>query len=61
MPLPEPLPVSDSTLVPLEQLSLPSELDGGRGTNRALGARSQIAAQTDVDAIRAWLARFADT
>src|SRR5258708_14356018 len=26
-----------------------------------LGARSQIAAQTDVDAIKAWLARFVDT
>jgi len=64
MPLPEPLRVSDGTLVslePLEQLSLPPELDGGHGTNRALGARSQIAAQTDVDAIRAWLARFVDT
>jgi len=61
MPLPEPLQVSDGTLVPLEQLSLPPDLDGGHGTNRALGARSQIAAQTDVDAIRAWLARFIDT
>jgi seryl-tRNA(Sec) selenium transferase len=30
-----------------------SEPDGGRGTNRALGARSQIAAQNDVDAIKA--------
>ena len=47
MPLPEPLRVSDGTLVslePLEQLRLPPDLDGGRGTNRALGARSQIAA-----------------
>src|ERR1700692_3281007 len=67
MPLPEPLRVSDGTLVsleplePLEQLSLPPELDGGRGTHRALGARSQIAAQTDVDAITAWLARFVET
>src|SRR5258708_39611414 len=26
-----------------------------------LGARSQIAAQTDVDAIKAWLARFVET
>jgi hypothetical protein len=25
------------------------------------GARSQIAAQTDVDAIKAWLARFVET
>src|SRR5580658_8095207 len=64
MPFPEPLRVSDSALLslkPLERLSLPSELDGGHGTNRALGARPQIAAQNDVDAIRAWLARFIDT
>jgi integrase len=61
MPFPEPLRVSDGTLSPLEQLSLSSELDGAHGTNRALGTRSQIAAQTDVDAIRAWLARFIDT
>jgi integrase/recombinase XerD len=67
MLLPEPLRVSDGTIVPLEplepleQLRLPPELDGGHGTNRALGARSQIAAQTDIDAIKAWLARFVDT
>ena len=41
-----------STLEPLELLSLPPDLDGNHGTNRALGARSQIAAQTDVDAIK---------
>src|SRR5258707_11548240 len=58
MPLLEPLPIA---LVPLEQLSLPSELDGGHGSNRAQGTRPQIAAQNDVDAIRAWLARFVDT
>src|ERR1700676_3261646 len=67
MPLAEPRRVSDGALVsleplePLEQLRLPPDLDGGHGTNRALGNRSQIAAQTDVDAIKAWLARFADT
>src|SRR5471032_3052459 len=61
MPFPEPLRVSDGALVPLEQLFLPLELDGGRGSNRALGTRPQIAAQNDVDAIRAWLARFVDT
>jgi hypothetical protein len=42
-------------------LCLPPELDGGHGTNRSFSSRSQIAAQTDVDAIRAWLARFVDT
>jgi integrase/recombinase XerD len=63
----EPLRVPDGALLsleplaPLEQLSLPPELDGSLGTNRALGARSQIAAQDDVDAIKAWLARFVDT
>jgi len=61
MPFPEPVHASGGTLEPLEQLSLPPELDGGRGTNRALGPRPQIAAQNDVDAIRAWLARFVDT
>jgi hypothetical protein len=64
MPFPEPLRVSDGTLLslkPLEQLSLPSELDGGHGSNRAIGTRSQIAAQNDADAIKAWLARFVDT
>ena len=67
MPISEPLQVSDSPLQPLaplrplEQLSLPSELDGGLGANRALGSRYQIAAQNDVDAIKAWLARFVET
>src|ERR1700692_116586 len=61
MPFSEPTRVSDGTLVLLEQLHLPPELDGGDGTNRALGARSQIAAQTDVDAIKAWLQRFVET
>src|ERR1700709_96637 len=63
----EPLRVPDGPLLslaplaPLERLSLPPELDGSLGTNRALGGRSQIAAQNDVDAIKAWLARFVDT
>jgi hypothetical protein len=61
MPFPEPLSGSGATLVPIEQLSLPRELDDCHGTNRALGARPQIAAQNDVHAIRAWLARFVDT
>ncbi|SOE95751.1 hypothetical protein SAMN05414139_08662 [Burkholderia sp. D7] len=64
MPLPEPFCASDNALLPLEPLEqrcLPPELDDGHGTNRALGARSQIAAQNDADAIRAWLARFVYT
>jgi integrase/recombinase XerD len=47
--------------MPLEKLSLPPELDGGHGTNRALGVRPQIAAQNDIDQVTAWLARFINT
>ena len=46
---------------PLDALVVPAGLDGSHGANRALGSRAQIAAATDLDAIRAWLARFADT
>ncbi|MDR5776812.1 MULTISPECIES: tyrosine-type recombinase/integrase [unclassified Caballeronia] len=46
--------------MPLEMLVVPSELDGGAGANRALSGRAQIAATNDLDAIRAWLSRFAD-
>ena len=41
-------------------LDLSSDLDGRRGTNRA-NERMQGAAHIDLDALRAWLARFADT
>ncbi|MEM5439943.1 tyrosine-type recombinase/integrase [Paraburkholderia diazotrophica] len=46
---------------PLETLVLPAALDGHAGTNRATDGHAQIAAANDLDAIRAWLARFADT
>jgi integrase/recombinase XerD len=49
------------TICPVELLRLPMDLDGHSGTNRAIGNRPHIAAQNDVDALRAWLARFADT
>jgi integrase/recombinase XerD len=45
---------------PLDALELPADLDGRHGTNRASGRR-QVAADTDLDAVRAWLARFVDT
>ncbi|MFL9912197.1 tyrosine-type recombinase/integrase [Paraburkholderia sp. RL17-337-BIB-A] len=45
---------------PLDALELSPDLDGRHGTNRASG-RMQVAADTDLDALRAWLARFADT
>lgn len=46
---------------PIELIRLADGLDGQTGANRAVGGRSQIAAQNDIDAIKAWLARFADT
>lgn len=45
---------------PLDALELPADLDGQDGVNRANG-RMQIAAANDLDAIRAWLARVADS
>ncbi|MEI7293184.1 tyrosine-type recombinase/integrase [Paraburkholderia tropica] len=45
---------------PLDALELPADLDGRDGVNRANG-RMQIAAANDLDAIRAWLARVADS
>lgn len=41
-------------------MQLSSHIDGRNGTNRATGNRPQIAADNDVDAIKAWLARFLD-
>jgi integrase/recombinase XerD len=45
---------------PLDVLELPDDLDGRTGVNRASGRR-QIAADDDLAAVRAWLARVADT
>ncbi|WP_321817159.1 MULTISPECIES: tyrosine-type recombinase/integrase [unclassified Paraburkholderia] len=45
---------------PLDALELPADLDGRDGVNRAHG-RMQIAAANDLEAIRAWLARIADS
>lgn len=44
----------------LDTLDLPAGLDGRDGVNRAPG-RMQIAASNDLDAVRAWLARVADS
>jgi len=48
-------------IAPLEQMLFRPEVDGSTGLNRATGVRPQIDADTDVDAIKAWLIRFADT
>lgn len=46
---------------PFESLSLPADLDGSHGKNRAQGVVAQIAANNDIDAVKAWLARYVDT
>lgn len=48
-------------LAPIEKTVLPGHLDGSQGANRAVGARAQISAGNDADAIKAWLARFTDS
>jgi len=40
---------------------LPDHLDGRTGSNRSTMGYAQIAAQTDTDALKSWLARFLDT
>lgn len=44
-----------------DSITLSTELDGSNGMNRAIGNRPQIVANTDVDAIKVWLARYLDT
>ncbi|MGG4603821.1 tyrosine-type recombinase/integrase [Paenalcaligenes sp. Me131] len=46
---------------PLEHFPRSAQMDGSNGTNRAVGGRSQISATTDIDAIKAWLARFVNS
>ncbi|TCW75475.1 integrase [Burkholderia sp. SRS-46] len=43
---------------PVLAIALPARLDGSAGTNRATGAYRQIAADTDVEAVRLWLAEY---
>ncbi|KVR74218.1 tyrosine-type recombinase/integrase [Burkholderia ubonensis] len=40
---------------------LPAALDGRDGTNRARDANRQIAADTDIEAVRLWLAEYASS
>lgn len=48
-------------VAPLELVRLPDHLDGRLGSNRLTLGHAQIAAQTDIDALKAWLGRFLDT
>lgn len=49
------------SIAPIELVRFPSDLNGESGANRSVSRRPQIAAQNDIDAVKAWLARFADT
>jgi integrase/recombinase XerD len=49
-----------AALPPFERIALPAGIDGSSGSNRASGNRPQIAARNDIDAVKAWLARFLD-
>lgn len=46
---------------PVLSLALPPALDGQNGTNRARGGHRQIAADSDVEAVRLWLAEYVDS
>jgi site-specific recombinase XerD len=48
------------SVAPLESFVLPESIDGSLGENRARGGARQIQADNDIDAIKAWLARFLD-
>ncbi|MDT8843838.1 site-specific integrase [Paraburkholderia fungorum] len=43
---------------PVLAMVLPTVLDGSVGTNRANGRHKQIAADTDIEAVRLWLAEY---
>lgn len=45
----------------LSPVVLPSALDGRHGLNRARGGVRQIAADTDIDAVRLWLAEYGNS
>jgi integrase/recombinase XerD len=48
-------------ILPLEQLELFAEVDGSAGSNRAETARPLIAANNDIEALKAWLARVSNS
>jgi hypothetical protein len=56
MNLPPVAPESPESVLPI---ALPAALDGRDGTNRARGGHLQIVADSDVEAVRLWLAEYA--
>lgn len=60
MPAPNTLVAPSSPVAPLEAFVVPAQIDGAHGSNRAHGGARQIRADNDIDAVKAWLARFLD-
>lgn len=56
-----PVPAQLSAVVPFDRLQIDPDFDGRGGSNRSTQGHAQIAANDDLNAIRVWLARFADT
>jgi integrase len=57
-------PLATLPAIPIERLALPAALSGASGaagSNRARGGTPQIAADDDLAAVTAWLARYTDT
>ncbi|MGF6440554.1 hypothetical protein QF002_001363 [Paraburkholderia youngii] len=50
-----------NAISPIEMLVVPEALDGQNGTNRGAPDMAQIGATNDLDAVRAWLANYADS
>lgn len=61
MSVPNAAVIPSPRVAPLEAWSVPRELDGTTGTNREWDVPRQIGANTDVDAVLAWLANFTST
>ncbi|MCD9231444.1 tyrosine-type recombinase/integrase [Ralstonia pseudosolanacearum] len=46
--------------LPIERLQVPAALSGAAGSNRARGVARQVAADDDLSAVAAWLARYSE-
>jgi site-specific recombinase XerD len=54
-------PAQIASVQPVETFAVPETLDGRDGINRGDAEHSQLSARNDLDALRAWLANYADT
>lgn len=53
-------PAPSGSIVPLEQIRGPIELDGSRGSNRMPEVRNKLEARNDLEAIYAWLRLYSN-